>query len=141
MATTLENTKSVPAKIAAGVLDVRIRKAFAGDFELDVAFALRHGITILFGASGAGKTTLLDCIAGLTTLDSGRVTVGDRVLFDSERRINVPARSRNIGYVFQDLALFPHLNVESNVGYGLAVIQLPGPAVRGTRSVAPLGGS
>jgi molybdate transport system ATP-binding protein len=122
MATTLENTKSVPAKITAGVLDVRIRKAFAGDFELDLAFALRHGITILFGASGAGKTTLLDCIAGLTVPDVGRVNIGERVLFDSERRINVPARSRNIGYVFQDLALFPHLSVESNVGYGLAGI-------------------
>ncbi len=139
MATTLENTKSVPAKIAAGVLDVRIRKAFAGDFELDVAFALRHGITILFGASGAGKTTLLDCIAGLPTLDSGRVTVGERVLFDSERRINVPARSRNIGYVFQDLALFPHLNVESNVGYGLAGIEPQERELRVSRALASLG--
>jgi len=124
MATTVENNKSAPAQkvMAAGALDVRIRKAFAGDFELNVAFALRRGITILFGASGAGKTTLLDCIAGLTLPDSGRVATSDRVLFDSERRINIPVKSRNVGYVFQDLALFPHLNVESNVAYGLAGI-------------------
>jgi len=122
MATTVENTKSASVEMAAGALEVRIRKAFVGGFELDVAFALRRGITILFGASGAGKTTLLDGIAGLTLPDSGRVSVGERVLFDSERRINVPVRSRNIGYVFQDLGLFPHLNVESNVAYGLAGI-------------------
>ncbi len=122
MATTVENTKSVPAQMemAAGALNVRLRKAFAGGFELDVAFVVRRGITILFGASGAGKTTLLDCIAGITLPDSGQVIIGDRALFDSEHRINVPIRSRNIGYVFQDLALFPHLNVESNVAYGLA---------------------
>jgi len=124
MATTVDNNKSAPAQkeMAAGALDVRIRKAFGGDFELNLAFALRRGITILFGASGAGKTTLLDCIAGLTLPDSGRVAIGDGVLFDSERRISVPVRSRNIGYVFQDLALFPHLSVEANVAYGLARI-------------------
>ena len=95
MATTVDNNKSAPAQkeMAAGALDVRIRKAFGGDFELNLAFALRRGITILFGASGAGKTTLLDCIAGLTLPDSGRVAIGDGVLFDSERRISVPVRS------------------------------------------------
>src|SRR5258708_39959342 len=131
MASTLENTKSVPAQMetAASALDVGIRKTFGG-FEVDIAFAVRHGITILFGASGAGKTTLLDCIAGLRAPDSGRVTVGDRALFDSERHINVPVGSRNIGYVFQDLALFPHLSAESNVAYGLAGID---PQERGLR--------
>jgi molybdate transport system ATP-binding protein len=130
MAPTVENNKSVAAQTetAMGALNVRIRKAFPGEstrgFELDVTFALRRGITILFGASGAGKTTLLDCIAGLTPPDSGRITVGDRVLFDSERHINVLIRNRSIGYVFQDLALFPHLSVESNVTYGLAGIHL-----------------
>jgi molybdate transport system ATP-binding protein len=127
MAATVENNTSALAKTQAEIaLDVRIRKAFSreggNDFELDVAFSIHRGITILFGASGAGKTTLLDCIAGLQAADSGRVTVSDRVLFDSERGINVPVRSRHIGYVFQDLALFPHLSVESNVAYGLAGI-------------------
>jgi molybdenum ABC transporter ATP-binding protein len=121
MATTVESTKLAPAQTEmAGAPDVRVRKVFASGFELDVAFALHRGITILFGASGAGKTTLLDCIAGITPPNSGRVTVSDRVLFDSERRISIPVRNRNIGYVFQDLALFPHLSVESNVAYGLA---------------------
>jgi molybdate transport system ATP-binding protein len=141
MATTVENRNSVPpqTEIAAGALDVRIRKAFAGGFELDVAFALRRGITILFGASGAGKTTLLDCIAGLQAPDSGRVTIGDRALFDSERHINVPVRNRNIGYVFQDLALFPHLNVESNVAYGLAGIHPQEREQRVGKALATLG--
>jgi molybdate transport system ATP-binding protein len=92
----------------------------AGDFDLDVAFTLQSGITILFGASGAGKTTLLDCMAGLRSPDGGRMTLGERVIFDSDRRINVPPQSRQIGYVFQDLALFPHLSVEANVAYGLS---------------------
>jgi molybdate transport system ATP-binding protein len=141
MATTVENRNSVPpqTEIAAGALDVRIRKAFAGGCELDVAFALRRGITILFGASGAGKTTLLDCIAGLQAPDSGRVTIGDRALFDSERHINVPVRNRNIGYVFQDLALFPHLNVESNVAYGLAGIHPQEREQRVGKALATLG--
>ena len=122
MATTVENTNSLSAQVQTppGALDVRIRKALASGFAVDVAFTLRRGITILFGASGAGKTTLLDCIAGLQAPESGRIAVGDRVLFDSERYANVPVKNRNIGYVFQDLALFPHLSVESNVGYGLA---------------------
>ena len=103
-------------------VSVELRKAWeaAGrTFRLDLQFAISAGITILFGASGAGKTTLLDCIAGLTIPDSGRIVVEDRVLFDSEEGTNVAVRDRKIGYLFQDLALFPHLSVEKNVGYGL----------------------
>jgi molybdate transport system ATP-binding protein len=143
MATTVENSKSAATPTSAAALDVRIRKAFSGafasGFELDLAFALRGGITILFGASGAGKTTLLDCIAGLTTPDSGRVTVGGRPLFDSDRGINIPIKNRNIGYVFQDLALFPHLSVESNVGYGLAGIDPRERELRIGRALESLG--
>jgi molybdate transport system ATP-binding protein len=91
-----------------------------GEFGLEVEFAAAPGFTILFGPSGAGKTTLLDCVAGLTTPDSGRIAIGDRALFDSERGISVPVAKRRIGYVFQDLALFPHLSVDRNVQYGLA---------------------
>jgi molybdate transport system ATP-binding protein len=90
-----------------------------GGFHLDVAFALEKGITILFGPSGAGKTTLLDCIAGLADPDQGRIAVGARVLFDSEEGLNLNPTERKVGYVFQDLALFPHLSVEANVAYGL----------------------
>jgi len=104
-------------------LTIQIHKRFANagrDFTLDAGFALAPGITIIFGPSGAGKTTLLDCIAGLTTPDSGKIVVGDRVFFD--RETNLPVQSRKIGYVFQDLALFPHLTVQKNIEYGLASV-------------------
>jgi len=103
-------------------LEVRIRKRFPhpeGTFSLNVHFRALAGFTILFGASGAGKTTLLDCVAGLTTPDEGRVAIGGEDLYDSERKRNVAAWKRRIGYVQQDLALFPHLTAEENVSYGL----------------------
>lgn len=89
-------------------------------FQLQVDFTAAPGITILFGASGAGKTTLLDCIAGLAVPDAGRIAVAGRVLFDSRRGISLPVSRRRAGYVFQQLALFPHLSVEANIAYGLA---------------------
>ena len=104
------------------MLEIRVTKRFADaerDFLLAVECICAPGITILFGASGAGKTTLLDCVAGLAKLESGRIAVGDRVLFDGERGIDLPAQRRGVGYVFQDLALFPHLSAEDNIGYGL----------------------
>ena len=104
-------------------LAARLRKRMAGqghEFLLDVDFRAGVGFTILFGASGAGKTTLLDCVAGLARPDSGVIAVGERVLFDSQRTINVAVAMRRVGYVFQDLALFPHLTVKQNVEYGLA---------------------
>jgi molybdate transport system ATP-binding protein len=105
------------------MLTARIRKerrsAGASSFVLDVRLEVSPGITILFGASGAGKSTLLDCVAGLARPDEGRIAAGGDVLFDSARRINVPAPERRIAYVFQSLALFPHLNAEENVSYGL----------------------
>jgi molybdate transport system ATP-binding protein len=94
-----------------------------GGFQLDVTLALERGITILFGPSGAGKTTLLDCVAGLADPDQGRIAAGARVLFDSQEGINLSPTERKIGYVFQDLALFPHLNVEANVAYGLGSLK------------------
>lgn len=105
---------------ADGVLSVQIRKQVGSQFLLDLQFAAPPGITILFGPSGSGKTTTLDCIAGLSTPDSGRIAVGQRILFDSSRRIARPAQDRRIGYVFQHLALFPHLSVQKNVQYGLS---------------------
>jgi molybdate transport system ATP-binding protein len=104
----------------SGTLDVNIRKQLAGSgrpFTLEASFRADPGFTILFGASGAGKTTLLDCIAGLTAPDSGSVGLGERALFTDGN--GLPAEGRGIGYVFQDLALFPHLNVEKNIQYGL----------------------
>ncbi len=110
-------------KSANAALRAAIRKRFATaerEFKLDVEFDAAAGFTILFGPSGAGKTTVLDCVAGLATPDAGRISVGDRVLFDSTIPIHVPVAKRGVGYVFQELALFPHLTVEQNVEYGLA---------------------
>jgi molybdate transport system ATP-binding protein len=89
-------------------------------FELNLELQIPSGITILFGPSGAGKTTILDCIAGLTAPESGRIALRDQLLFDDEKGINIPPKNRRVGYVFQDLALFPHLSVEKNVQYGIA---------------------
>ncbi len=118
------NSTPVPAELdQTAPLRARIRKALASrnhQFLLDAAFETPPGIAIVFGASGAGKTTLLDCLAGITTPDSGLITIGLRTLYDSSRQIKVPVQNRRCGYVFQSLALFPHMTVEQNVGYGLA---------------------
>jgi molybdate transport system ATP-binding protein len=128
MATTLNrvNPRMVSDSSQAAGLQVRVRRTLTsedGRFQLDVTFALEKGITILFGPSGAGKTTLLDCIAGLADPDQGRIVVGGRVLLDSEQGISLGAIERKIGYVFQDLALFPHLSVAANVAYGLGALK------------------
>ncbi len=108
-------------------LSVRICKSFGGErgssFALDVEFSAAAGFTILFGASGAGKTTVLDCIAGLQTPESGRVTVGEDSLFDSSARLDVPPNRREVGYLLQTLALFPHMTVAQNVQYGLGGLE------------------
>src|SRR5271166_3097298 len=106
-----------------GQLHGDFRKRLAGqgqEFILEVEFGAPPGITILFGASGAGKTTLLDCVAGLAAPDSGSIGVGDRLLFHSSQRVNVPVAQRRAGYVMQSLALFPHMTVAQNVAYGLS---------------------
>ena len=115
MDSTLTNTD--PARSAEA--SVKIRKRLGKDFEIDLSVTLASGITILFGPSGAGKTTLLNCVAGLVHPDHGRIAAEKKIFFDSERRINVPPQLRTVGYVFQDLALFPHLSVLSNVEYGI----------------------
>ena len=86
------------------------------DFSLEV----KGGeIMCLVGPSGCGKTTLVRCLLGLTKPETGRIAIGDRVLFDSEKRINVPVEKRNIGIVFQDYAVWPHMTVLENVSYPL----------------------
>ena len=99
-------------------------------FVLDVSVEAPPGITILFGPSGAGKSTLLDCIAGLVRPEAGKIAIGEDVLFDSVLRVDIPPQQRRIAYVFQSLALFPHLTVERNIEYGLT--DLPDQD-RGTR--------
>jgi molybdate transport system ATP-binding protein len=101
-------------------LSVQVRTRLSPAFELDLAFAAAPGVTIVFGESGSGKTTLLRAVAGLTRPDAGRVAIGDRVLFDSASRVDVPPAQRRVGFVFQHLALFPHLSAAKNIEYGLA---------------------
>jgi molybdate transport system ATP-binding protein len=103
-------------------LAVQVRKSFAGDIVpglLDLDVEVTPGITILFGPSGAGKSTLLDCIAGLTRPDAGRISIDGKTFFDSRKKVNLPPQQRRVAYVFQTLALFPHMTVEANVAYGL----------------------
>ncbi|MFZ5448862.1 MAG: ABC transporter ATP-binding protein [Thermodesulfobacteriota bacterium] len=88
-------------------------------FSLEVGFASDQDFVVLFGPSGAGKSLTLQSIAGLMTPDAGRIVMGDQVFFDSSKKIRVPARHRDVGYVFQDYALFPHLTVAQNVAFGL----------------------
>jgi molybdate transport system ATP-binding protein len=97
------------------VLDFLLRQ---GSFTLDVRAQLDRPVTALFGPSGAGKTTVLDAIAGLRTPASGSITINQRVLFDGSRGVNVPPYRRHVGYVAQDVALFPHMSVRRNVLYG-----------------------
>ena len=94
----------------------------AQTFSLDVEFEIPAGFTILFGASGSGKTTTLRSISGIVRPDTGRIAIGDEVLFDSAARIDLPIRKRGVGYVFQDLALFPHLTALANVEFGMSKI-------------------
>jgi len=87
-------------------------------FVLDVDFAARGRVTAIFGPSGSGKTSLLELVAGLRRPESGRIQLADETLVDVEHGLFVPARNRRMGYVPQDLALFPHLSVKQNVIYG-----------------------
>jgi molybdopterin-binding protein len=93
-------------------LDVPLR-----DFALDVELAVGGEVVALVGPSGAGKTTLLRALAGLVRA-RGRITVGDRAWLDTERAVELPPEERSVGLVFQDYALFPHLSVRGNIGFG-----------------------
>lgn len=88
------------------------------NFSLSFQAELNAGVTGLFGPSGSGKTTLLHCIAGLVRPDSGYIRLNKTVLFDSASHHLLPTRKRQIGLVFQDHLLFPHLTVEGNLKYG-----------------------
>jgi molybdate transport system ATP-binding protein len=96
-------------------LSVAIQKRFGGarPFRLEVDFMADPGITVLFGPSGAGKTTVLECISGLLTPDTGSIRLEEQEL------AGLRARDRRIGYLFQQPALFPHMTVRQNIGYGL----------------------
>lgn len=99
-------------------LEADIRKDF-GEFFLDVHFASDSGHIGILGASGCGKSMTLRCVAGILTPDEGRIVLNGRVLFDSERHINLKPQQRHVGYLFQNYALFPNMTVEQNIRSGL----------------------
>ncbi|MFD1362660.1 ATP-binding cassette domain-containing protein [Lentibacillus salinarum] len=99
------------------MLTVNIQKKLPS-FSLDAQFDVERNIVVLFGPSGAGKTTILNCIAGIDQPDSGHITLNGRHLFQTHAK-PVPIAKRNIGYLFQDYALFPHMTVDKNIRYGL----------------------
>lgn len=99
-------------------MQVSIQKQLEA-FALQVSFVLAsHGITVLWGASGSGKTTLLQCLAGLLRPDAGRIACREAVWFDAEWGVCLAPERRRLGYVFQDVRLFPHLSVRSNMLFG-----------------------
>jgi len=100
------------------------------DFVLDVTLSVRCGETlVLIGENGAGKSTVLNLISGILTPDEGEITLGGRMLFSDEKRLDVPAEKRNIGHLFQSYALFPHMTVAENVAFGLRCRRIPGPEI------------
>ena len=103
----------------------RWNKFYAVD-DLDLVIADNSFVTLL-GPSGCGKTTTLRMIAGLETPTSGRITIGDKVVFDSEMGINVPANKRKVGFLFQNYALWPNMTVYQNIAFGLSNIKEPLP--------------
>lgn len=88
-------------------------------FTVDLEYEFDRGVLVIQGESGAGKTTILNCISGLATPDEGRIAIGDRTVFDSAAGVNLPTRLRNVGYLFQNYALFPNMTVRQNVVYGI----------------------
>lgn len=100
------------------MLDVSIKKNLP-DFTLDVSFTVNDNTLVLFGPSGCGKTTTLRCIAGLTRPDAGYIALDGQIFFAAETRTFVRPQARRVGYMFQDYALFPHLDVTGNILYGV----------------------
>ena len=109
-----------------------------GEFTLEIHERIEAQSVSLFGASGTGKTTVLEAIAGLRHPGCGRIEVGGRVLFDDARGINLPPQSRRIGYVPQDVALFPHMSVQRNVMYGTPRGTTPREGVVALLEIKPL---
>jgi ABC-type sulfate/molybdate transport systems ATPase subunit len=113
--TSLGPTSGAPSN---SWLDARLRRRIKG-FDLDIAFTAENETVVLFGPSGGGKSMTIKSIAGIVRPSMGRIVVGPRVLYDSEMRLDVPARHRRVGYVPQGYALFPHLTVQGNIAFPL----------------------
>lgn len=111
------------------LINIDVKKSIhttAGDIELELATTFdQQKISVIYGASGVGKTTVLRMIAGLSDPDSGYIKVNGNTWFDSSSGINIPARKRSIGFVFQDYALFPNMTVRRNIEFGMGSISDP----------------
>ncbi len=99
-------------------LEVAIKKKL-GAFSLNIAFSTDVEVFALLGASGCGKSMMLKCIAGIETPDEGKIVLNGKVLYDSKNKINLPPQKRNVGYMFQDYALFQNMTVEENIMAGM----------------------
>ena len=120
------------------VLALEVEKQL-GAFALAVRFQIAGGVTALFGPSGAGKTSLVNMIAGLLKPDRGCIVLDQTTLFDAAKAVNVPPHRRQIGYVFQEGRLFPHLSVRQNLDYGRRMSGRPRDPTEFERIVALLG--
>lgn len=111
------------------MIRIKVKKALR-DFVLDVDIRAGDGeIVILMGSNGSGKTTVLNLAAGLMRPDKGVIEVGGRTLFDAGADIDVPVEQRNVSYVFQHYALFPHMTVYDNVAFGLRMKRQPAAVI------------
>jgi len=99
--------------------EINGKKGIKKAFTLDVSFEMENELVVLFGPSGSGKTTLFKCISGITEPDDGKITVMSKVYYDKDKKINLSIQKRNLGYVFQNYTLFPHMNVRKNIECGL----------------------
>ena len=100
------------------LLKVNIQKELK-EFDLDVDFELKKGCLGILGPSGCGKSMTLKSIAGIVNPDNGFISLNDTVYFDSSNKTNLKPQKRNVGYLFQNYALFPNMTVEENVAIGL----------------------
>lgn len=104
------------------MLDIQVKRK-QGEFTVEASFtSTSTGVTALFGHSGAGKTSIINMTAGLARPDEGRISIGDRCLFDSSKGIDISPEKRRVGYIFQDGRIFPHLSVRSNLRYGMKLV-------------------
>lgn len=99
-------------------------------FPLDFQLKIKNQIVVLWGPSGAGKTTVLQCLAGLRKPTEGYISLNNRLLYSSNEKVDLATRFRNIGYLFQDYALFPHMTVKQNVLYGLRARKSSGAGLK-----------
>lgn len=119
------------------MIEIDIIKDFP-DFTLSAKFEVEKGLTVIFGPSGAGKSSIVNLITGLQTPQSGLIKVNDKTLFNSKEGINLPINRREIGHVFQDSLLFPHMSVEKTFSMATEGPQTAADLLRQIKSVTCL---